>query len=103
MSGHTPGPWRIDDMSLPARKFVRIEPEICQINQKQRRDKYYGLKQLDEETRANANLIAAAPELLEALKNLVNDFDKSVWTTEPMLIAARAAIAKAERREPCQN
>ena len=35
-------------------------------------------------------------DLLEALKALVNDFDKSVWTSEPMLIAARAAILKAE-------
>ena len=36
-------------------------------------------------------------DLLEALKALVNDFDKSVWTSEPMLIKARAAIQKAER------
>ncbi|WP_436875846.1 hypothetical protein [Siccibacter turicensis] len=53
-----------------------------------------------KETRANAQLIAAAPELLESLQNVL-----SAWVDEDMaditdaednsLIKARAAIAKA--------
>ena len=44
---------------------------------------------------ANARLIAAAPRLLAALVDLVEDFDRSVWTTDPMLVEAREAIALA--------
>lgn len=50
---------------------------------------------------ANARLIAAAPELLEALQNIVGTYnDSDRWTQgdepEPVEIqAARAAIAKA--------
>lgn len=54
-----------------------------------------------DEIRDVVALIAAqdaAPDLLVALRNLVDDFDKSVQTTDPMLIEARAAIAKAEGR-----
>lgn len=49
----------------------------------------------EAETLKLARLLAAAPALLEALQNLVADFDASVVTTDPMLIEARAAIAKA--------
>jgi hypothetical protein len=42
-----------------------------------------------DEARANALLIAAAPELLEALEDLVN-----MWSAANM-VKARAAIAKA--------
>lgn len=45
----------------------------------------------DAENRANAHLIAAAPELLEALKLIVEHFG------DPLKVA-RAAIAKAEGR-----
>ena len=42
-----------------------------------------------------ARLIAAAPELLEALKNLIAGAEAMGWNTEK----ARAAIAKAEGGE----
>ena len=45
------------------------------------------------ECQANARLIAAAPELLEALKGLLNSDD---WERRDACAAARAAIAKAE-------
>jgi hypothetical protein len=50
---------------------------------------------------ANARLIAAAPNLLEACKGLASYIDGIGWgQTNPTaeLIAARAAIAKAEGR-----
>ena len=53
----------------------------------------YSIKFRDvENQRANANLIAAAPELLEVLKGVLRVADRK--TTE--FDAARAAIAKAE-------
>lgn len=57
-----------------------------------------------EEADANARLIASAPELLEALEAMINNYvalansgDCGNWDPEeePQIIAARAAIAKA--------
>lgn len=57
-----------------------------------------------EETQANARLIVASPDLLSALADLlkvyadpVANFDSGNWGVdfEPVVIAARAAIAKA--------
>ena len=53
----------------------------------------------DGELAANARLIAAAPELLEALEAVLPDLEHYVATHGPgpdkRLAAARAAIAKA--------
>lgn len=55
-----------------------------------------------EEREANALLIAAAPELLAALKALLPDGwgDDDVMDHMPGVKAARLAIAKAEGRAP---
>lgn len=93
---HTPGPWLIADLMIEA----LADPENS--------DSYYApICELDEgwndETnRANARLIAAAPELLAALEGI--DEELSLWgedTLERMnltarLEAIRAAIAKAK-------
>ena len=52
-------------------------------------------QQTREETEANARLIAAAPDLLEALVQFVDEFDGCYADGEPAMIKARAAIAKA--------
>jgi hypothetical protein len=49
-----------------------------------------------DETKANARLIAAAPELLEALKSLLNYANLGAYQRADTVKAARAAIAKAE-------
>lgn len=57
----------------------------------------------DDEAEANADLIAAAPELLEALREMVEIAELTMgWFPAPPgangpLIQARAAIAKATR------
>lgn len=53
---------------------------------------------------ANTRLFQAAPELLEALRNLLSECE-TAWCVEedefgPNVEAARLAIAKAEGREP---
>jgi len=101
MSRHTPGPW---DASGQGGEFTiwrryrdgegrRVHRPVAQA--------------LDvagmsfEERAANAGLIAAAPDLLAALRALVDldDGDKpSLWPISAELEAGRVAIAKAEGR-----
>jgi hypothetical protein len=61
----------------------------------------------DNEQTANANLIAAAPELLETMKNLFEQCamiaryggtDCNTKEADKAILAAKAAIAKAEGR-----
>ena len=51
------------------------------------------LSLVDEEAEANARLITAAPDLLEALRSLLDALPSA--TTHPAIRSARAAIAKA--------
>ena len=82
---HSPGPWT-------ARPFDRARPngEILIA------DRDGAAVCIGTILKQDRPLIAAAPKLLAALENLVNDFDKSVQTTDPMLVEARAAIAEAK-------
>lgn len=82
---HTPGPWKVggvDDLcvtpsdSTDERICVCWDPRPTEIEDG-------GLENHDDEIRANARLIAAAPELLAALKVAVkvmqdNDLDESM-------------------------
>ncbi len=94
----TPGPWRVSDkagdavISMPA----SVRPSAFNSDYHM---KYYGgfliAESISPENRA---LIASAPELLAALKNLHNtvrtlDCDRSGWNE---MDDAEAAIAKAE-------
>lgn len=79
MSKHTPGPWEIERR----RSFVTaIGPCVA--------DEYAGSAWLDV-SEADARLIAAAPELLEALQNLTGILKDAGYATSH----ADAAIAKA--------
>jgi hypothetical protein len=82
---HTPGPWRINDMPLPHSKIIEIGP--CQIKVKER-GKAYSIKQVSEETQANARLISAAPELLEMVKTLVGTYNDALAYKDMDLINA---------------
>ena len=70
MSEHTKGPWAVegDDESVPGVPCIGIasaEKRICDVASTLNDDDDW---QLTGEDRANARLIAAAPELLEALE-----------------------------------
>ena len=87
MNKHTPGPWSVGGPTGFVNQ-VYIEPAIGAV---------YGS---GDEAQANAHLIAAAPELLEALQEALEDWDDDHFDEEYPYRAewaekARAAIAKA--------
>lgn len=90
MSTHTPGPWCALNAGLV------VAAGDVKVAQADRANAY---------TEANARLIAAAPDLLAALKAILNVDNPPV--TDPghvdfprAMELARAAIAKAEGRTP---
>lgn len=96
---HTPGPWRVED--------VGIDDSIAIMSGPAAEYRWLATASPDpsrgidwDQTQANARLIAAAPELLRELKELMAlvaaeyPQQQRVW-----LANALAAIAKAEGRE----
>jgi len=74
MSKHTPGPWKVNETDYS--NAYGIECEVNGIGHTVVTDQFCYpnfKKDRDPEKLANAKLIASAPELLEALKGLVND------------------------------
>lgn len=113
MSGHTPGPWTNEDFTITAddgsviSDVHSIDDFPC-IDQDNDADQ---LEKLNAELQANARLIAAAPDLLEALIKLTNESDgfmhlasayKEVFGVTNIEVLrrrideGRVAIAKAE-------
>lgn len=92
MSKHTPGPWKKFDSAFPQFFVCVAGKDICKVSSGD-------VTLLEAE--ANANLIAAAPDLLEALEALLEDeewMDGSGWVyvrNFDKADAARKVIAKA--------
>jgi hypothetical protein len=86
---HTPAPWTVHNLTVTG----PIGDRIANTNA--------STGKADAEKAANARLISAAPDLLEALKAMLAEFDNSSRQLDPELsvdiprIAARAAVAKA--------
>jgi hypothetical protein len=103
---HTPGPWKVERGTEPS-DFIVMEPTghtICEPNE----PLYADHEQLDsrlrhitfDEALANAHLIAAAPELLEALTAMLDAYDIGQRASNDSAIGkARRAIRKATGRE----
>lgn len=88
MSAHTPGPWHRN--IPPASKYVTV------WSGRNKHVAYVTTQGLTEaEIEANINLVAAAPELLEALVALVKVYDDEFGMVAPEMDAALAAISKA--------
>ena len=101
MSKHTPGPW----VTLPEevdKPYIRIRGTRLGGRYKVANvitPVYEGVHEREAtETRANARLIAAAPELLEALKKMLEVWEHGGIATYP-IGEARAAIKKAEAQQ----
>jgi len=89
MAEHTPGPWTAKGSTIQITENFLMSP---QWNENVDRD------EIDQEFRANARLIAAAPALLEALENLENDagqIPEHAWK----IVCAAIAAAKGETNE----
>ena len=92
MSKHTPGPWSVGSNSghIETANAWRMSIAIC-YNKDSKAD---GVSK--EEFKANAQLIAAAPELLEALKEARSILATAEDVSEHLSIKKiDAAIAKA--------
>lgn len=93
MSKHTPGPWKFDDES----KSV-LGPEYDNYGRRHKVCRVHANLAVSD---ANAILIAAAPELLEAAQAAESVLARQKWrpeSTDPEAVALfglRAAIAKA--------
>lgn len=84
---HTPGPWRV----VISDNGDRCEIEAANKDCVARAFAPFPFDTSWDERDANARLIAAAPELLEALQDLVD----TGFVGGPQLKRAQAAIAKA--------
>lgn len=86
---HTPGPWTLTEKAVVASASTPIAHRV----------KWWSIGQLEIEENANARLIAAAPDLLEALRALHAACVKDGWPVygahPAAMNAALAAIAKA--------
>lgn len=83
MNAHTPGPWKSTHCTVSAEETdERLGFRISVRNGNR------------DDTRANARLIAAAPDLLAALQDVLRVADRATDEFD----AARAAIAKATWR-----
>ena len=94
MSKHTPGPWRWDDGDceddMP--RLMAPSGKVCHFGNAMQ---YYPTEGKPP-SNSDARLIAAAPELLEALKQAL---EECIWPNERLSDVhdkACAAIAKAE-------
>jgi hypothetical protein len=103
MSGHAPGPWGATTRqgSWDWLVFQESDPniEICQM--------FHDGTELNERGEANARLVAAAPDLLATLREIVTEIrayqspecdDAGTWGAD-LLKQADAAIAKATGRK----
>ena len=100
MKGHTPGPWHVTKSPAPREIRADSGPFIASV---------YDVAVTYGERNANARLLAAAPELLDALKLLMKAYESvlpglaNIAVQDYALIndapvAAERAIAKVEGR-----
>lgn len=93
---HTPGPWETSVMAVTGREW-----QVCRENGGD------SIASIDDcgdpmESAANAQLMAAAPDLLAACRGLLEQIDIGVVYKEidEEIVAIRAAITRAKGSEP---
>lgn len=95
---HTKGPWSISTRNCPEEGYVSIDgvdhTALALVVWQMDEDRHLGINSTTCE--ANAELIAAAPDLLEALKGLYTNLFTDGFVTIDHMEKARAVIAKAE-------
>ncbi|OOE15148.1 hypothetical protein BSR09_00660 [Stutzerimonas degradans] len=88
-NGHTPGPWRAVQASNSGQVHI-----LAEVNGYDRAISMDIWNDCDEQE-ANVRLIAAAPDLLEALEHCVDSLGSEFALPSECIQQARAAIAKA--------
>ncbi len=93
---HTPGPWQLE------RDVFEVSDFWAYIWDSEHAGTIAGIDYYPEgegDAKANARLIAAAPELLEALQGLVDHYRETHDDNEPLLAYVKGlkAIAKATK------
>lgn len=92
---HTPAPWTVTDTGVrDVGGYIAFTPKAFHYPNQ---DERYEKEILERE--ANARLIAAAPELLEALKEIIYSCEIPFCDPSELVIKARAAIAIAEGKQ----
>ena len=96
---HTPGPWKVERADSDGANVVAIaQVAWCGTNGSWSKNEHQFISA--KEAKANAHLIAAAPDLLEALiaaeTVLTFEHGGEPLNTRNALFLARAAIAKAK-------
>jgi hypothetical protein len=87
---HTPGPWTVTaNTTGPGHHVSAFESRWAQMVT------VHASPSRTIEAEANARLIAAAPELLEALLAMVESYEYEASSKNPVLLQAREAITKA--------
>lgn len=94
-AGHTPGPWKRDICQVD-KSWLKGRLSECVISPQ-------GIVAVTGEGDADARLIAAAPELLDALQAMLAQLRKGPYAFKDSdaLRSARAAVAKATGETPC--
>jgi hypothetical protein len=91
----TPGPWQVQDKFLNVftctEGLTGFTIHLAKVNE----DQVNGRR---SEALANARLIAAAPELLEALQHAHDYLAASGWESDPRMHKIIAALDRAEGR-----
>lgn len=98
---HTPGPWTLETVKTQVGVCHKVGPlgSSTKIHSACLYDDCYSDEPRDLQLLADARLIAAAPELLEACKALLPEgWDDGVMDHMPGIKLARLTIAKAEGR-----
>lgn len=91
MGKHTPGPWEASLNVCETRWLIYTQEQSLR-----HRGYLASTAETNEDSEANAKLMAAAPDLLDALKELVTVAESHISCPCPEIDEARAAIAKAE-------
>ena len=98
-AGHTPGPWRVDDLSIDEQEIVGRPTWPCRRFGVQGEWSIARIECIEDhplEAQANACLIAVAPELLDFVKHIAKQDPTFAKGHDKLLIAeARGLVAKA--------
>lgn len=94
---HTPGPWEVAQYSDGA--YIMSDHVDPGFGVKQEVARVHAKRHDDARGHANARLIAAAPELLEALRKIDDEDGRHFHIDANCKCLLRAAIAKAEGRQ----